>query len=101
MNRSFDIDHLARLAKLELSAEERVRLRRDLERILAYVEALKEVPVEGVDPLPYPHEGHFQRMRPDRPRPGLDRNAVIRLAPDELFFLFRTPSPIKGLKKKP
>ncbi len=101
MNRKLDIDHIARLAKLDLSPEERVRLRRDLERILSYVETLKEVPVEGVDPLPYPHEGHFQRMRPDTPRPGLNRNDVIRLAPDELFFLFRTPSPLRGLKKKP
>ncbi len=100
MTRKFDIDHIARLAKLDLSPEERVRLRKDLERILDYVETLKEVPVEGVDPLPYPHEGHFQRLRPDQPRPGLNRNEVIRLAPDELFFLFRTPSPLRGLKKK-
>ena len=38
-----DLDHLCRLARLDLPEAERGRLRADLESILGYVESLREL----------------------------------------------------------
>jgi aspartyl-tRNA(Asn)/glutamyl-tRNA(Gln) amidotransferase subunit C len=47
---------LAELAKLELDAPEVERMRRELDAILAYVEALDALPTEGVPPTTHPLE---------------------------------------------
>ncbi|CAN5675793.1 Asp-tRNA(Asn)/Glu-tRNA(Gln) amidotransferase subunit GatC [soil metagenome] len=49
-----DLDHLADLARLELPAEDRAGLRRDLDRLLGYVALLQEVDVDGVVPMQRP-----------------------------------------------
>jgi aspartyl-tRNA(Asn)/glutamyl-tRNA(Gln) amidotransferase subunit C len=43
--------HIAKLAKLELNSEEIAKLAKDLGSVLDYVEKLKEVEVEGVEPM--------------------------------------------------
>ena len=45
------INHLAHLAKLEFSDEEKVELKQDLEKMIGFVEKLKEVDTTGVEPL--------------------------------------------------
>ena len=45
-----EIDHLANLAKLELSQEEKETYARELSGILAFVEQVKEVDTDGVAP---------------------------------------------------
>lgn len=44
-----EISHIAQLAKLSLSAEERDALRSDLSRVLDYIALLEGFDVEGVD----------------------------------------------------
>lgn len=44
-----DVEHIARLARLRLDAGELERFTRELNAILAHVEALEEVDVSGVD----------------------------------------------------
>ncbi len=44
------VAYLADLARVELSAEESERMRRDLDAILAYVDKLSELDTEGVPP---------------------------------------------------
>lgn len=45
------IDRLAVLAKLKFSEEEKKSLQTDLERMIEFVEKLKEVDTTGVEPL--------------------------------------------------
>ena len=45
-----DIDYVARLARIELSGEEKQKLAPQLDKILDYFEKLKEVDVSGVEP---------------------------------------------------
>ncbi len=45
------IDRLATLAKLKFSEEEKTGLKTDLERMIEFVEKLKEVDTTGVEPL--------------------------------------------------
>ena len=77
-----EIRHVARLAKLDLSAPEAERLTNELGRILEYAQALRELDADEarqdfthVAPLPVP-------VRPDEPRAGLPRAEVLALAPD-------------------
>jgi aspartyl-tRNA(Asn)/glutamyl-tRNA(Gln) amidotransferase subunit C len=44
------VRHVARLARLELSAEEEERLRRDMDEMLAYVDKLNELDTTNVVP---------------------------------------------------
>ena len=45
------INHLAHLARLQFSDEEKVELKQDLEKMIGFVEKLKEVNTAGVEPL--------------------------------------------------
>lgn len=47
-NIEFDVDHVAKLANLELSDDERAHFSEDLPSIVAYVSKLHEVETEGV-----------------------------------------------------
>lgn len=46
-----EIKHLAKLCRIELEAKELEKFRGDLNKILGYVEILKTVDTEGVEPL--------------------------------------------------
>ena len=45
----FDVDKTAELARIELDEESKRRLRSDMARIVAYVDKLAELDVEGVE----------------------------------------------------
>ena len=49
-----ETEHIAKLARLGLSDEEIAKYQRDLSSILDYVEKLKEVNIEGVEPFTHP-----------------------------------------------
>jgi aspartyl-tRNA(Asn)/glutamyl-tRNA(Gln) amidotransferase subunit C len=54
--KSLDVAHIARLARLALTDEEKGRLAGQLEKILSYVDQLSEVDVEGVAPMTHAAE---------------------------------------------
>ena len=82
------ISKLETLARLELSEAEREALRRDLNEILAMVEKLEELNLDGVEPLHYVNETPL-RPRPDRVGGQVTRAEALRNAPqsDGAFFL--------------
>lgn len=45
------IEYISILAKLELSEEEKEEARKDMEQMLSYVDKLKELDTEGIEPL--------------------------------------------------
>jgi len=81
---------LAKLAKLELSPQDRELLRGDLIDILGMVEKLNELELEDVEPLRYVTEVE-QVLRPDRQTAHLDRSAAMDNAPDGDGQFFRVP----------
>lgn len=46
-----DLEHLAELTRIELKKEEEEKLLKDLEKILAHFEELKEVDTDGILPI--------------------------------------------------
>ncbi len=67
-----DIEKYEKLAALNLSEEERKRIKKDLEEIINYFEILKEVETENVEPYVYTKESKLL-LREDSPRKGLDK----------------------------
>jgi aspartyl-tRNA(Asn)/glutamyl-tRNA(Gln) amidotransferase subunit C len=76
-----DVEHVARLARLELSAEEKERMRGQLDAILGYVDQLRRIDTTGVEPtshvLPL-----VNVMREDEERPSYPPEAMLANAPD-------------------
>ena len=85
-----EFETLCRLARLDVTDEERERLRGEFGRILAYVEALRAVPTEGVEPTAQAHPLPAAE-RPDEERPGADRGEVLRAAPSHDGACFTIP----------
>ena len=48
-----DVDHIAKLARIHLTDEERARMEQDLPAILSYVETLNEVDTTNVEAREY------------------------------------------------
>lgn len=71
---------LARLARLDLSADETERLTRDLGRILTYMRALEELDVSGIPPTAHVQIDRLP-LRPDEIEPSLPRELALREAP--------------------
>ena len=76
-----DVKHVADLAKIRLSPQEMREVEKDLRSILAHIERLAEVDVEGVTPTFGPAKSTGLRPEEDAPRRGLCREVVLKLAP--------------------
>jgi aspartyl-tRNA(Asn)/glutamyl-tRNA(Gln) amidotransferase subunit C len=85
-----DVEHVAELARLELTAAEKEQFIAQLNSILTYVEKLSELNTDGVEPTSHvlPLSNVF---REDEVRPSLDRDRVLQNAPQESHFFFKVP----------
>jgi aspartyl-tRNA(Asn)/glutamyl-tRNA(Gln) amidotransferase subunit C len=89
-----EVEHVARLARLELRPEEKERMRRELDGILAYIDKLRALDVDGVEPTS--HAVPLTNiMRDDEPRPSFPRDEMLANAPDPHGAFFRVPKIIE------
>jgi aspartyl-tRNA(Asn)/glutamyl-tRNA(Gln) amidotransferase subunit C len=89
-----EVEHVARLAHLELSEDEKERMVRDLNRILDYVTCLEGVDIEGVDSV---SPGNPETpLREDRISGCLDPGVATGVAPVADRDLFKVPPAIEG-----
>ncbi|PYQ41996.1 MAG: Asp-tRNA(Asn)/Glu-tRNA(Gln) amidotransferase GatCAB subunit C [Acidobacteria bacterium] len=88
------VDHVARLARLSLTAEEREAFARQLDQVLAYAESIQALDTTGVEPMS--HAAARETFREDVPRPSLPREAALAAAPDAEDGLFRVPRVLGG-----
>lgn len=88
------VDHVARLAHLSLTAEEREAFARQLDQVLAYAESIQALDTAGVEPMS--HAAATETFREDVPREGLPREAALAAAPDAADGLFRVPRVLGG-----
>jgi aspartyl-tRNA(Asn)/glutamyl-tRNA(Gln) amidotransferase subunit C len=83
------VEHVARLAHLSLTAEEKESFARELQEILSYAETIQALDTDAVEPMSHAAAGEV--LREDEPRPSLDRERVLASAPDTANGLFRVP----------
>lgn len=101
-----DVAHVAALASLDLSSEERARMVRDLNSILEYVDRLNQVdtsdvtamaqaatnvPKESVDPFAYASRDDILHGL----RPSLPHNVAVGSAPNSDGVFFKVPKVIE------
>jgi aspartyl-tRNA(Asn)/glutamyl-tRNA(Gln) amidotransferase subunit C len=84
-----DIDHVAKLARVELTDDEKARMRDQLAVILEHAAKVGEVAADDVSPTasPIPQVNVF---REDSPEPSLAHDAALANAPasaDERFLV--------------
>jgi aspartyl-tRNA(Asn)/glutamyl-tRNA(Gln) amidotransferase subunit C len=86
------VRHVARLARLALSAEEEERLAAQLGHVLDYIERLQAVDVAGVEPLGFAGDlAAGLPLRDDVPRESLPREKVLEQAPQHDAGAFLVP----------
>jgi aspartyl-tRNA(Asn)/glutamyl-tRNA(Gln) amidotransferase subunit C len=84
--------HVARLARLQLTSEEVERMAGELSNVLGWIETINELDLEGVPPTSHVVEV-ANALRPDEPRPSLDRETALAAAPERTEDGFVVPSP--------
>ncbi|MBC8017721.1 MAG: Asp-tRNA(Asn)/Glu-tRNA(Gln) amidotransferase subunit GatC [Verrucomicrobia bacterium] len=89
-----DVEHVARLARLEFSEEEKKLFAGQMAAIFGYVEKLKELNTEGILPTSHavPMENAF---REDVALPAFSTETALANAPDRVESFFRVPKVIE------
>jgi aspartyl-tRNA(Asn)/glutamyl-tRNA(Gln) amidotransferase subunit C len=84
--------HVARLARLGLDDAEVERMAQELSKVLDYVDHVRELDLDGVEPTSHAVE-LAGVMRPDEPVSCLPRDVVLAAAPEPVAGGFGVPSP--------
>ncbi len=85
-----DVEHVAKLARLELSEDEKVKFSKQLGDILKYVEQMNEVNTEGVEPMNHAME-FYNVMREDVVKYENTREELMANAPEQEEDFFKVP----------
>jgi len=85
-----EVEHVAALARLDLTDDELDRFTRELGSILEHVEELSSLTLDGVEPTAHPLP-LVNVLRPDVVRPSLERAEVLAAAPAVEDNRFRVP----------
>jgi aspartyl-tRNA(Asn)/glutamyl-tRNA(Gln) amidotransferase subunit C len=85
-----DVAHVARLARLDLTDDELSRFTDQLAAVLEHAGDLAAIDTAGVPPTAHPLE-LVNVLRDDVPRPCLDRDEVLAMAPAAEDGRFRVP----------
>ena len=89
-----DVEHVARLARLALTDEEKELYREQLERILDYVQKLNGVDTSKVEPTS--HVVPLSNVwREDESRESCDADAILENAPDKEGRYFKVKKVIE------
>ena len=86
---------LEKLARLQLSEEERELIQGDLNKVLEMVDTLKEINTDNVEPLVYMNE-EVNVLREDIVKNQVPREDALRNAPAEDGTYFKVPKVIQS-----
>ncbi|WP_127582407.1 Asp-tRNA(Asn)/Glu-tRNA(Gln) amidotransferase subunit GatC [Paenibacillus koleovorans] len=86
-----DVEHVAKLARLDLNEQEKQTFTEQLNAILKYADKLNELNTDGVEPTSHAMP-LVNVMRADEPRASLPIEKVLLNAPDEEDGQFKVPA---------
>lgn len=88
------IEKLAHLARLKFDAADKEEIKKDLQKMIAFVEKLNELDLEAVEPLLHMSD-EVNVLREDEVSNSISREEALKNAPphDEKFF--KAPKVIK------
>lgn len=85
-----DVDKIAKLAKLKFSGGEKIRLQKDLNEVLEYIDQLNELNLENVKPLENINEAE-NVLREDISEITLKTDEALLNAPSKTGKFFKVP----------
>ena len=85
-----DIEKVAKLARIELSEEEKVTFGNQLEQILTYMEKLNRLDTKGVEPTSHAIP-IYNVFREDVAKPSFPKEEVMGISPDQEDGHFKVP----------
>ena len=89
-----EVEHVARLARLELGPADKERMRRELDSILSYIDKLRALDTADVEPTS--HAVPLTNvMREDELRPSFPQAEMLANAPEPAGEFFRVPKIIE------
>lgn len=100
-----EVEHIARLARLELSEEELERFQRQLSDVLDYAARLGELDTRDIPPTSAVSAAAARlpvsALRPDEPGASLPREILLQNAPWVQDGQFRVPPVIEESRDRP
>ena len=88
-----DVEHIAKLARLEFNEQQKEKLTQEMNDILGYIEKLNEVDTSNVEPLSHVIE-LSNVMREDEVKPSLSQEEALKNAPEKTEKFFKVPKVI-------
>ena len=85
-----DVEHVAKLARLELTEEEKVLYTKQLGDVLKYVDQMNEVDTSNVKPMAQVID-FLNVMSEDIPEQKISKEALMANAPEEENGFFKVP----------
>ena len=86
-----DVEHIAKLAKLKFSEEEKGKLENDLNKVLDYIDTLNEIPnLDKVEPLENVNDTE-NVFREDESEKCLTKEEALKNAPSKTDNFFKVP----------
>ena len=90
------VDHVARLARLSLTNDERAMFTEQLRNIIEYFARLQDLDLTEVEPTSHV-VAQTTVLREDEVRPSLDREEVLAAAPAQEDGFFKVPPVLEPL----
>lgn len=90
-----DVEHVAALARLGLTADEKERLRVQLSSILEHIDALSDLDTDAIPPTAQVIE-LTNVLRDDVTRPSLPRDVILANAPRHTDGFFEVDAVLTG-----
>lgn len=90
-----EVRKVARLSRLELTDAEIADSATRLASVLGYIDRLRELDTEGVEPMAHPFDDS-NRLDEDVPVDGLPLGAMLRMAPTSEGDFVKVPKVIDG-----
>ncbi|MCI8586877.1 MAG: Asp-tRNA(Asn)/Glu-tRNA(Gln) amidotransferase subunit GatC [Lachnospiraceae bacterium] len=88
------MDYVGILAKLSLSGEEREQAKKDMERMLDYIDLLNRLDTEGVEPMSHVFPVH-NVFREDVVEHGDESEQILANAPEAKEGAFKVPKTVE------
>lgn len=89
------VDEIAHLARLQFEGEEKEAIKKDLNRMLEFMDVLNEVDTSSTDPLIYMTE-ETNVMRDDVIKSTITQEQALKNAPSKDSDYFKVPKVLKN-----
>lgn len=88
------VEKLAHLSRLKFNETEKTEIKKDLEKMIGFVEKLNELNLDGVKPLLHMSE-EINMLREDEIKGSVSREEALKNAPEKDEQFFKVPKVIK------